>query len=367
MTTPATDTRPLLSILILRRQNRARGRALRGAARACVMLSVFCASASFAQLSSCVRISDPAARLACYDELARAEAGSDVRAAPAAPVSEAKPGAPATDARATVLEQRWELGSELKRGILNLVPHKPVYGLVHWTSDANDQPFSPTRSFGPIQDIELDRAEGKFQLSFKTKVMESVLGSPGDLWFGYTQVSYWQVGNSRYSSPFRETNYEPEATFVYPLQIGAGDLRLRFASITLNHQSNGRSGSLSRSWNRLIGEAAAEYGPWSFHVRPWTRVLARGGERDDNPDIEDFAGRGELKVVRRAGGHVLTLTGRHSLKTGSRSHGGAQFDWAFPIAGSMNGHVQVFSGYGQNLIDYNHRQTTVGFGVSFFD
>ena len=96
-------------------------------------------------------------------------------------------------------------------------------------------------------------------------------------------------------------------------------------------------------------------------------MLAKDGERDDNPDIEDFAGRGELTVVHRAGGHVLTLTARHSLRSGARSHGGAQFDWAFPIAGSMNGHVQVFSGYGQNLIDYNRRQTSVGIGVSFFD
>ncbi len=350
------------------RNRRHRARSLRRAPwrtrGACIALSMLWASMSYAQFSSCKQIPDPAARLACYDELARTEPGSDART-PLAPQATSDAGSPAGNA--TMLEQRWELRPELKRGILNLVPHRPVYGLVHWTSDANDQPFSPTRAFGPVQDIELDRAEGKFQLSFKTKVMESVLGSPGDLWFGYTQVSYWQVGNSRYSSPFRETNYEPEATFVYPLQIGTGDLRLRFASITLNHQSNGRSGSLSRSWNRLIGEAAAEYGPWSFHVRPWTRVLARGGERDDNPDIEDFVGRGELKVVRRAGGHVLSLTGRHSLKSGSRSHGGAQFDWAFPIAGSMNGHVQVFTGYGQNLIDYNHRQTTVGVGVSFFD
>src|SRR5688500_7473490 len=347
-----TDREPLLPRRGRQPRDGSQRLALWRMARACIALSMFCASTSYAQLSSCVRIPDPAARLACYDELARAEAAGDVRPMPAAPAAHAKPDAHAPTAKATVLEQRWELRPDLERGILNLVPHKPIYGLVHWTNDANDQPSSPTRVFGPIQDIELDRAEGKFQLSFKTKVMENVLDSPGDLWFGYSQVSYWQVGNSRYSSPFRETNYEPEATFVYPLQIGAGDLRLRFASITLNHQSNGRSGSLSRSWNRLIGEAAAEYGPWSFHVRPSTRVLARGGERDDNPDIEDFAGRGELRVVHRAGGHVLTLTGRHSLRSGSRSHGGAQLDWAFPIAGSMNGHVQVFTGYGQNLIDY---------------
>ena len=50
-----------------------------------------------------------------------------------------------------------------------------------------------------------------------------------------------------------------------------------------------------------------------------------------------------------------------------RSRGSLRLDWAIPLVGSLNAHVQLFSGYGLNLIDYNHRQTTLGVGVSFFD
>ena len=96
-------------------------------------------------------------------------------------------------------------------------------------------------------------------------------------------------------------------------------------------------------------------------------MFESSGDRNDNPDIEDFLGRGELIVVRRSSGHVLTLTARHSLRSGSRSHGSARLDYAFPITGGLNGHLQAFSGYGLSLIDYNHRQTTVGLGISFFD
>jgi phospholipase A1 len=306
-------------------------------------------------------------RLACYDERERREAARSLEPDRSAATDRAlgtkDVAQPSTTA--SVLEERWELRPELQRGIFNLVPHRPVYGLAHWTNNANENPFSPTRTFS--EQVDLDPAEVKIQLSFKTKVMQDLLGTDGDLWFGYTQVSYWQIGNSRYSSPFRETNYEPEMMFVYPLQANLGGLRLRFASIGLNHQSNGRAEPLSRSWNRVIGELAAEWGAWSFHVRPWKRVFESSGDGDDNPDIEDFAGRGELAVVHRSNGHVLTLTGRHSLRSGSRSHGSARLDWAFPIVGALNGHVQLFSGYGLSLIDYNHRQTTVGFGVSFFD
>ncbi|MGZ8229338.1 MAG: phospholipase A [Burkholderiales bacterium] len=321
------------------------------------------------QLAACARIADPGERLACYDELARSESGG--RAETPAPQSTKPPVRSQVVERAPVqgsaMQQHWELTPELKRGIFNLTPHRPLYGLVHWTSDVNAQPSSPTRPFDVAQPVDLDRAEGKIQLSFKTKAAEGLFGSPGDLWLGYSQVSYWQLGNQRQSSPFRETNYEPEATLMFPVDFAAGGLRMRFLGLTLNHQSNGRGGTLSRSWNRLIGEAGAEYGRWSFHFRPWSRLLASSGDDNDNPDIEDYAGRGEFIVAWRSQGHVVTATARHSLRFDERSRGSARLDWAFPLVGALNGHIQVFSGYGLNLIDYNHRQTTVGVGVSFLD
>lgn len=338
------------------------GRRLCVAAAAALFTSV-----SYAELSSCTVIADNVARLACYDALARRERSSTAMpAAPApTPKGEVQAEAALPTARADSMAGHWELRPDLKRGVFNLVPHRPLYGLIHWTDSRNELPSSPTRAV--TEQADLQRAEGKIQLSFKTKLAEELFGTPGDLWFGYTQVSYWQLGNQRNSSPFRETNYEPEATLMYPLRLNAGDFRLRFAGLTLNHQSNGRGGELSRSWNRLIGEVGAEYGQWSFHARPWLRVFESDPLRDDNPDIEDFAGRGELVVRRRADGHVLTLTGRHTLRGGDRSRGSLLFDYALPIAGALNLHFQVFSGYGLNLIDYNHRQTTFGIGASFLD
>ena len=325
---------------------------------------------AYAQLAACANVANDAERLACYDGLARAASAPPAvetvpPAATTAAQKEAAAEPPPVVQRGSTMDEHWELRRDLKRGIFNLVPHRPLYGLIHWTDNRNELPSSPTRNV--TQQADLERAEGKIQLSFKTKMAEGVLGTPGDLWFGYTQVSYWQVGNQRNSSPFRETNYEPEATLIYPLRLSSGDFRMRFAGLTLNHQSNGRSGEFSRSWNRLIGEVGAEYGNWSFHARPWLRVLESDPPRDDNPDIENYAGRGELVVTRRAGGHVLTLTGRHTLRGGDRSRGSLRFDYALPVVGALNLHFQVFSGYGLNLIDYNHRQTTFGVGVSFLD
>ena len=314
--------------------------------------------------AKCAAIADDHDRLACYDELARAEHPPLLRA----PGTDAAAHAPVVAEPApSEIEKRWELRPGLKQGIFKLLPYRPLYALGHGTSNTNDDPNSPTRALTEPENIKLERVEAKLQLSLKTKLLQDILASPADLWFGYSQQSYWQIANGRYSSPFRETDYQPEAILVYPLQFERSGINARYAALSAVHESNGRGQALSRSWNRLVGELALESGPWSLQLRPWLRVFDASGQQDDNPDIEDFVGRGELIAVYRSGRQVVTLNGRHTLRAGSRSRGSAQLDWAFPLAGSINGHVQLFSGYGENLLDYNHRQTSVGLGVSFFD
>ncbi|HST44738.1 MAG TPA: phospholipase A, partial [Luteimonas sp.] len=84
-------------------------------------------------------------------------------------------------------------------------------------------------------------------------------------------------------------------------------------------------------------------------------------------DLEDYMGRGDMTLVHTRQGHVYSLTARHSLRGGDRSHGAVGFDWGFPITNQLRGHVQVFDGYGESLIDYNHRATYLGLGVSLLD
>jgi phospholipase A1 len=333
----------------------------RALAAAAALLSVLHAPHALAQLAACAAIDDDGQRLRCYDDLARREsAGAPSHSVEKTP--SAREAAPATS-----LEREWELRQDLKRGSLNLVPYRPVYALVHVVHWPNEAPASPTRPADAAHAVGLKSVEAKLQLSLKTKLVQNVLGGPGDLWFGYTQQSYWQANNGRYSSPFRETNYEPELMYVHPVRYALGPWTVRYLGASLDHQSNGQARPLSRSWNRLIGDIAAEAGPWTVHLRPWARILVPPADRNDNPDITDYVGRGELVASYRTGRQVWTFTGRHTLRGGDASRGSARLDWAFPLAGGLNGHVQLFSGYGDSLIDYNHRQTALGIGLSFFD
>jgi phospholipase A1/A2 len=183
------------------------------------------------------------------------------------------------------------------------------------------------------------------------------------LWGAYTQSSRWQVYNGPASRPFRETDFEPELILAWPMDATLGGWRLRTGSLSLTHQSNGRSLPLSRSWNRVIGTLAAERGEWVAELRPWVRIHENPAD-DDNPDIEDHIGRGELRLSRYWGSHALLLNLRHSLRGGARSNGSVQMDWVFPLRGELHGILQVFSGHGESLIDYNVQQTRVGLGVT---
>ena len=265
-----------------------------------------------------------------------------------------------------LLDSRWELARDSKLGVFNFRAYKPVYLLpAFYTTDVNTTPQSPNPDNTVTTPQALDDVEAKFQISFKTKALENLFGDNGDVWMAYTQSSRWQVYNGDNSRPFRETNYEPEILLVFRNGYRLGGWHGRMASIGINHQSNGRSDPFSRSWNRVIGTVALDRDNWALTLRPWWRVP--DGSDDDNPDIEDYMGRGDLTLVHTRGGHELALMARHTLRGGEDSRGALQFDWGFPINRTLRGHVQVFDGYGESLIDYNHRATYVGLGISLME
>ncbi len=359
------------------------------------------APASPATPEACVSINVDADRLACYDaalgRAARDTRGADIAAKEAKAIQKnlelaeevvpatPQPVAPAASGelyphedpllaqaianagKGSLLDSRWELAKDSKLGVFNFRAYKPVYLLpAFWSSDPNETPNSPNPNNTVAEPIPVDSLEAKFQLSFKTKAWENVFGDNGDLWLAYTQSSRWQVYSAETSRPFRETNYEPEVMLTFRNNYRLGGWNGRLAGIGINHQSNGRADPLSRSWNRVVGIIGLDRDNWALTVRPWWRVPESDSD-DNNADIEDYVGRGDATLVYVRGGHQFSLMGRHSLRGGDRSHGALQFDWGFPIHNSLRGHLQVFDGYGESLIDYNHRATYIGLGISLLE
>ena len=241
-----------------------------------------------------------------------------------------------------------------------------MYILPAWyRSSPNYTPSSPTRGVA-IDDIHTQqkRIETKMQISLKTKIAEDLFGTHADLWAAYTQQSNWQVYNrGKKSAPFRNSDYAPELFLTQPVKANLPfGGKLRMLGVGYIHQSNGQSQPLSRSWNRIYAMAGMEWGKLSVIPRIWTR-LDPENDKDDNPDIMHYMGYGDIRLAYQFNNkHTLSSTLRYSPRHGK---GAVQLNYAFPIKGNLKGYVQGFYGYGESLIDYNHKQKGIGLGLMF--
>lgn len=253
----------------------------------------------------------------------------------------------------------------------SLTPHKRNYILpVTYTSNINEEPYIDLVPDN-IDGLSLENVEAKFQISLKTLLLDNIFINNDTLHFSFTGVSYWQIYNKDISSPFRETNYEPEIFWSAPISWRPFDVDATALVLGFNHQSNGQTGTLSRSWNRLYANFIWESENFVYSFKPWYRVPEDAKETpddpegDDNPDIEKYLGNFEFTTVYRRGDYEFTTMFRNNLR--SENRGAFQIDWTFPLLKNVRGYVQYFNGYGENLIDYNARTQRIGFGFLLSD
>lgn len=303
----------------------------------------------------CSELMPDAERLKCYDNQAAQGKGQP---------EERPDGAfPSPTSQPSLMGVRWELDPGTEHGLFSIRPYKQVYLLpVRYTTNVNNQPSSPTQGTIP-QSLGYTNTEVKFQFSAKLKAIE--IKERFDLWIAYTQLSFFQMYNKSKSAPFRESNYEPEIMGVIHTDYDLFGLKGRFINIGLVHQSNGRQDPLSRSWNRIYAQFGFERGGFGLTIRPWYRIR-EDWTNDNNPDITAFVGRGDIVATYQKRGHNFSLLLRSNVDFWN-FRGALQLDWSFPLYRQLKGYVQVFTGYGESLIDYNHNQTTVGAGFLLID
>jgi len=377
-------------------------------------------------LAKCAGIKDDnTARLKCFDDLAKQQPAvkEAVNVIPAekkditvVPVEKAAIKEPVAEKKViSVMEKYWDMSLDpnnshglLPQRSMKIPPYPPLvkggWGDFHikeknifvlWPYRPNY--FLPVAyNSSPNEDTDLDfdpkakalYNEVKFQLSFKFKIWRDIVRSSTikdiiekstgirgiDIWVAYTQQSFWQLYNSAFSAPFRDTNYEPELLFNFRVQReipGLMGTKLQFINVGFNHQSNGRSVPLSRSWNRIVANFGLEKDSFGLLLKTWYRI-PEDETSDDNPDITRYTGYGELWGTLYWKKHRFAVMLRNNLR--SENFGAVQLDWSIPLSminkelgDKFSFYIQYFNGYEESLLDYNKSSNRISAGFMLAD
>jgi phospholipase A1 len=229
--------------------------------------------------------------------------------------------------------------------LANLTTYNPIYGLIGSGTDTN----------------------AKLELSFKYQLFGTA-GDPKGSWlngfhFAYTQRMFWDTAAN--SAPFHDVNYQPEFLYIYSLP--ANDHGVVFgARGGFLHESNGRAGSASRGYNILYAQPDMSFplGGWTFSIGP--RIFKYVIGRDSNPDIARYRGHQALAFsIGEQDGFKLSTFSRLNFGTGK---GSVDADLSYPLTHVWKQFplylvVQGFTGYGEDLLDYDRKQTRLRIGV----
>lgn len=242
------------------------------------------------------------------------------------------------------------------------------------TPDLNSFLTSRFSTFEPMYFADGGGTEqlAKFQLSFKFRLVvpddPRSRGLVDNLYFGYTQTSLWDI--TKYSAPFRDTSYMPQ--MFYSLD-DTGWKSSWFSKMGLmagyGHESNGQDGPESRGIDILFVRPTWEFGDLNAnHLTVSPKIYYYAHIAGENSDIANYRGYVDLLIkYGSTDGWQLATT----LRKGTKSYyGSIDAQFTYPLAKLINSSwggflwVGYFTGYGEDILDYNQHRWIARIGYS---
>lgn len=235
--------------------------------------------------------------------------------------------------------------------------YKPNYALPFYYTGS---PYNAVYANLTPSKERIKSSEAKYQVSLKVPIWKNILDYDSSLYFGYTLRTYFQAYTR--STFIRETDYEPDIFIQNIVNCPLiNDWYFNFFNFGYIHQSNGYGNSEQRSWDRIYVEAITSTDNWRISLRPW--VIAAKNSRNTN--IGTYLGYAQFVVAFKFYEQVLSFEIPNLFASPKRTSG--ILTWSFPITPYLKGYAQVFSGYGQSLIEFNHRTNSAGIGIALSD
>jgi phospholipase A1/A2 len=204
----------------------------------------------------------------------------------------------------------------------------------------------------------------KFQISLRFRLFDDhgrlarQLPWIDDLYLSFSQTALWDLGEL--SKPFKDSSYRPRLFYANYDLARYLDGKLRVGLETgIGHESNGKEGDDSRSYNMLYARPTLTFGDPDGFRAYFAPLIHNYIAESDNPDIEDYRGYVDWLIgAGSKGGLDLWAV----LRKGTRSDfGSIELSASYPLSklsgGDLTGWLmlQYFNGYGESLLDYNRK------------
>lgn len=200
----------------------------------------------------------------------------------------------------------------------------------------------------------------KFQISLSIRLTNATLPWHTYLYLFYTQKTFWNVFQN--SMPMHDLNFNPGIGWTKP--FFSKDRYIGKMTLIFEHESNGRDGTDSRSWNRIALAGSAIVNDWLMvHAKYWIPIV----DGENNRDILKYTGLFQLgfnltsRDKRWQGG--LTFVKRRTWHFSWNTI--AEVSWRVSKKANLNLFAQYYNGYGENLLDYNQFHSRLRVGLVF--
>ena len=198
----------------------------------------------------------------------------------------------------------------------------------------------------------------KFQISFQQRLTKSNLPWNTYLYLFYTQKAMWNVFER--SLPFHDLNFNPGigiSRFIILKNRLVGKV-----TMMVEHESNGRDGTASRSWNKISWAGEAYVSPnLMAHAKFWIPII----DGQYNKDILKYMG------VSQAGFQAISNDDKWVLDMTlvKRQGWNLNFNTIVQLGYRINHNsnqfimLQYFNGYGESMLDYNQYHSRIRIGL----
>lgn len=198
----------------------------------------------------------------------------------------------------------------------------------------------------------------KFQVSISQRLTRSTLPWNTYLFLFYTQKVFWNVLEN--SMPMTDLNFNPGVGLVKPLF--AKNRFIGKLMLLLEHESNGRDGIQSRSWNKITLGANIMIDPtFIVHGKFWIPIV----DGQNNKDILDYCGIYQVGTSffspNRRFGASVTLVKRRGWSLNYNTI--VEFNYRLFKRDNQYLFLQYYNGYGEGLLDYKQFHSMLRVGI----